>query len=237
MPESKNNLSGGEEAANYTNSLKLIDSYSLNTTMDLEKVIVTGGGNLSQVSERQTVEGVPQQVVTINANTNINFDLMRIFSFGFFRPNTSGLPYHAATFFVGYDYARNMLITYNIEENVHTPRVGLTLKRDRSSLSLRTGVDYRHRTRKEYIDYEESERDRRDDVYIENMAISPSSRKWTGVTVFPRCTKPTSSGSTTPSRASTSWSPSRSSVSNTRFYSIGTIIRAPYRRSPMTSTS
>lgn len=164
---------GGEEAANYTNSLKLIDSYSLNTTMDLEKVIVTGGGNLSQVSERQTVEGVPQQVVTINANTNINFDLMRIFSFGFFRPNTPGLPYHAATFFVGYDYGRNMLITYNIEENVHTPRVGLTLKRDRSSLSLRTGVDYRHRTRKEYIDYEESERDRRDDVYIENMAISP----------------------------------------------------------------
>jgi len=111
--------------------------------------------------------------VTINANTNINFDLMRIFSFGFFRPNTPGLPYHAATFFVGYDYGRNMLITYNIEENVHTPRVGLTLKRDRSSLSLRTGVDYRHRTRKEYIDYEESERDRRDDVYIENMAISP----------------------------------------------------------------
>ncbi len=164
---------GGEQAGNYTNSLKLVDSYSLNTTMDFEKVIVTGGGNLSQVSERQTVEGIPQQVVTLSANTNINLDLMRIFSFGFFRPNTPGLPYHAATFFIGYDYGRNMLITYNIEENVHTPRVGVTLKRDRSSLSLRSGVDYRHRTRKEYIEYDESQRDRRDDIFIANMAISP----------------------------------------------------------------
>ncbi len=164
---------GGEEVGNYTNSLKLVDSYSLNTTMDFEKVIVTGGGNLSQVSERQTVEGVPQQVVTLSANTNINFDLMRIFSFGFFRPNTPGLPYHAATFFIGYDYGRNMLITYNIEENVHTPRLGITLKRDRSSLSLRSGIDYRRRTRKEYIDYDDSKRDRRDDIFIANMAISP----------------------------------------------------------------
>lgn len=164
---------GGDEADNYTNSLKLVDSYSLNTTMDLEKVILTGGCNLSQVSERKAVEGVPQQVVTLSANTNINFDLMRIFSFGFFRPNVPGIPYHAATFFIGYDYGRNMLITYNIEENVHTPKAGVTFKRERSSLGLRAGIDYRHRTREEYIAYEDSERSSRDDVYFANMAISP----------------------------------------------------------------
>ena len=141
--------------------------------MDLEKVILTGGCNLSQVSERKAVEGVPQQVVTLSANTNINFDLMRIFSFGFFRPNVPGIPYHAATFFIGYDYGRNMLITYNIEENVHTPKAGVTFKRERSSLGLRAGIDYRHRTREEYIAYEDSERSSRDDVYFANMAISP----------------------------------------------------------------
>ncbi|HPV96844.1 MAG TPA: hypothetical protein PLZ78_03350 [Spirochaetota bacterium] len=164
---------GGQEAGNYTNSLKLVDSYSFNTTMDLDKVLVTGGGNLSQVSERRAVEGVPQQVVTLGANTNVNFDLMRIFSFGFFRPNALGLPYHAATFFIGYDYGRNMLITYNIEENVHTPKMGVTFKRERSSLGLRAGVDYRHRARKEYIAYDDDRRDFRDDVYFANMAVSP----------------------------------------------------------------
>jgi hypothetical protein len=61
--------------------------------MDLEKFVLNLSGALNQVSERAAVNGMPQQVVSMSSNMNIVLDLMRIFSFGFFRSNKIGEPY------------------------------------------------------------------------------------------------------------------------------------------------
>lgn len=164
---------GGEQAPNYTNSLRLIDTFSVNTTLDLEKVMLSGSGGVNHVSERQSVNGIPQQVITLNTGMNLSFDLMRIFRFWFFRPNAPGLPHHSSSLNIGYDFNRNMLITSNIEENTHSPSAGITFKWDRSSVGVKGGLQYRHRSRKEYISFNANERDARDDVFIGNMALLP----------------------------------------------------------------
>jgi hypothetical protein len=110
---------GGDEADNYTNSLKLVDSYSLNTTMDFERVMVTGGCNLSQVSERKAVEGCLSRVETLSANTNIISTYADI-SFRFSGPMFRH-PVSRGDFFHRVRYG-STCITYNIEENVHTRR-------------------------------------------------------------------------------------------------------------------
>jgi hypothetical protein len=139
----------------------------------MDKAVLNLNGGLNQVSERQIVSGIPQQVVTLNTGADVNFDLMRFFSFWFFRPNRIGQPYHSSNLTVGYDFRRNMIITSNIEEDAHSPRLGLTFKWDRSSLGTRAGLDYRHRSRKEYIPFDDEERDPGDDIYIANMQRLP----------------------------------------------------------------
>ncbi len=161
---------GGGVVSNYTNNLRLIDNYSLNSTMDFEKVVLNLGIGLNQVSERQTVEGVPGQVVTFSNNATLTLDLMRILSFGFFRPNSPGKPFHASTLSLGYDFKRNMLITSNIQEDTHAPSVSIMFKWDRTSLGFKSGMDFRRRCRKEYIPVDDDKRDDRDDIYITNMA-------------------------------------------------------------------
>ncbi len=163
---------GGTTVPDYSNILRAIDNYSLNTTMDLEKAVLNLSSGLNQVVERQIVNGIPQQVITLNTAADINFDLMQIFSFGFFRPNRIGQPYHSSNLNIGYDFRRNMIITSNVEEDAHAPHVGLTFKWDRSSIGTKAGIDYRHRTRKEYISFDDNERDSRDDIYISNMQKS-----------------------------------------------------------------
>ncbi len=99
---------------------------------------------------------------------------MRIFSFSFFRPNKIGMPYHSANLNIGYTFARNMLITSDIEENTHGPNAALTFKRDRSSLGLKTEFNYRQRNKREYISLNESTRSRKDDIYAANMQTKES---------------------------------------------------------------
>ena len=159
----------GSPVVNYNNGLKLIDTFSWSTTLDVDFFMVNLGGGLNQISERQNVYGIPQQVVSLTQNVMLNIDLMEIFRFGFFRPNRIGLPHHSANVNLAYDFTRNMLITSNIEENVHTPSVALTFKRDRSSIGLRGALDYRRRNKREYISLDDSKRSGEDDIYIENM--------------------------------------------------------------------
>ena len=108
--------------------------------LDFEIFILNLSAGINEVSDRQSLYGIPQEVVTINSGSNINFDLMRIFSFSFFRPNKIGMPYHSANLNIGYSFARNMLITSDIEENTHGPNAALTFKRDRQSLGFKNGI-------------------------------------------------------------------------------------------------
>jgi hypothetical protein len=84
------------------------------------------------------------------------------------------LPYHSANLNIGYSFARNMLITSDIEENTHGPNAALIFKRDRQSLGLKTEFNYRQRNKKEYISLNESTRSREDDIYAANMQTKES---------------------------------------------------------------
>lgn len=159
----------GSTVSNYTNNLRVIDNYALTTNVDLERLVLNLSTALNQVSERQAVNGIPQQVVSMSSNMNIVIDLMRVFSFGFFRANTIGKPYHSASLTLGHNFSRNMIITSNINEYSHMPEAGLTFKRDRASLAFKFGFEFRLRSRMEFIPFDYFERSRRDDVYVSNL--------------------------------------------------------------------
>ena len=158
----------------YTNNLKLIDNTGFSSLLDLDVFNVNFGGNINAVSERTALLGIPQEVVSITLNTSISFDLMQIFSFGFFRPNRINLPHHSANLNIGYSFARNMQITSNIEENTHNPNIAITFKRDSSSLGINSEVNFRQRNNKEYISMDDVDRSRKDDIYISNMSATES---------------------------------------------------------------
>ncbi len=160
----------GKVTEDYENTLRLLDNFAANWQVDLGKITVTSIGGLNQVCERQSVYGVPNQVVTANFDLAVTYDLMKLMGFWFFRPNKEGLPYHAAFMTTGYKFETNMLITQNIEEQVHTPTAGLSFKRDRASLSFEFGVNLRKRHSKPYISLNLLKRSYKDQVYIDNMA-------------------------------------------------------------------
>lgn len=159
----------GTPVPEYNNSFRIIDSFSLGSTLDFEMISLTPNAGVTHTSERQIIFGIPQEAITGNADLDLSFDLMQIFSFGFFRPNKIGLPYHSASLRLGYGFMRNMIITSNIEETSHIPGAGVTLKRDRTSVGFDFEFEYKRRNDKEYICPDDSKRDPRDDIYIENM--------------------------------------------------------------------
>jgi len=161
----------GATVPNYTNSLRLIDSFSLSTTLGFHILSVNYTSGLNHVSERQTIFGIPQQSVVITNGINGTVDLMQIFDFSFFRPNKPGIPHHGATMSVGLSYSRNMIITQNIIEDIQTPSLGFTFKRDRMSLGLRGSLEYRFRREHEFIDPDSPEGSS-DYVYAANLSTA-----------------------------------------------------------------
>jgi len=160
----------GEAVANYGNSLRLIDTLSLTGAASAGPVDITVTSGINNLCERHAVLGVPQQVVTLTANAGLSIDIMGVVDIGFFRPNRPGLPHHAATIGAGYGFSRNMIITANIREDVHSPNLGITFKRERASLGFKGAVDFRTRQDKEYIPLDPAERSREDDIYAANMS-------------------------------------------------------------------
>ncbi len=159
----------GKVVQDYDNSLRLLDNFSAAWSLDLDRLTVTSNSGLHQVCERQNLFGIPSQVITANTEVNVNIDLMRFFTFWFFRPNREGIPYHAAFLTAGYRFDINQLITQNLEERVHTPNAGLSFKRDRASLGFNFGVNIKDRESRPYISFNGSRRSWRDYQYFLNM--------------------------------------------------------------------
>ncbi len=159
----------GAPAADYNNTLRLLDNFSIGAAFDFEKFTATADSGVSHTSERQNIRGIPIEMITLNWKLDTGFDLMRIFSLGFFRPNKIGAPYHSANINLGYGFTRNMLITSNIEENSNIPSIGITFKRDRASAGTKFLYEYKKRNKREYISLDEDKRDERDDIYVDNM--------------------------------------------------------------------
>ncbi len=167
-------FSGDEEAADYNNTLRLIENFSLNGSFDFDMLNIYFNGSLNGVAERQNVSGIPGQAVTWALASVFNFDLMKILNFWFFRDNRDDLTHHASFMDISYEFSRNMLITSNIEEDSHKPSAGLTFKWGRSSLGLKGGLEMRYRHEKEYISFNEEDRRSEDDIYVGNMTGNSS---------------------------------------------------------------
>lgn len=161
---------GGEVAADYTNALRLIDTFSLSANASFNPLTVNVTAGLNHVSERSAVNGIPQQAITANTSASLAFDMMQVFSFGFFRPNREDLPYHAATISLTYAYSRSMLITSNIIEDTSSPLFALTFKRGRASLGVRYGMDFRFRRNHEFLD-SGTAGDEEDYIYVTNLSM------------------------------------------------------------------
>ncbi len=163
----------GSAVQYYTNTFRLIDTFSLGTTVSFDAVKVNYSAGLNHVSERTAINSVPQQVVTLTSSANLSFDLMQILHFGFFRPNGEGLAHHSGTMSTGCNLGRNMIITSNVEEDTCAPSLGFTFRRDRASFGLRGSVEFRNRRNHEYID-DDVTAENVDYVYVTNLAATNS---------------------------------------------------------------
>jgi hypothetical protein len=160
----------GTTVTEYSNNLRLLDNFAVNWSLDLNKFTVTSNAGLNQICERQNVTGIPIQVITPSFEINFNFDLMKMFQFGFFRPNREGIPFHSAFLTVGYNFKRNMFVTSDYDESVHTPNVGVSFKRDRMGLTCKFGVDLKQKITNPYISMSLLKRSFKDQKYIDNMS-------------------------------------------------------------------
>ncbi len=164
----------GIPVAGYGNSLRLVDTISGSAVAGFGPADITVTAGLNNLCERKQILSPPQQVVSFTTNAGITVDLMRIFSFGFFRANQAGIPHHASSVHAGYGITRNMIITSNIQEDVHSPNAGITFKRDRAGLGVKGGIDFRFRKDVEYIPLDAEKRRREDDVYAANLSSAAS---------------------------------------------------------------
>jgi len=153
----------------YDNSLKLSDDFSIDSNILTGIGEVNLGLGVSQVIERSNIEGIPGQIVTYSAESTLRIDLMNIFNFWFFRTNRPGISHHRSFLNLGLSYNDSQIITSNVNEKKITPDLSIEFKWGRSNLALGGSLDYRHRSDKEYIDYDTDSEDI-DYIYIENMA-------------------------------------------------------------------
>jgi len=163
-----NGISGITSSTEYNNSLKLMDRFTGDFSIDADLFRFFSSGSISQVSERSNIYGIPNQAVIADMGVSFEFDLMKILNFSFFRKNGEGLPYHSSLLELGLNVTDSMLITYNINEKKITPIAGIVFKWDRTSLGFKYEFDYRQKNDEEYISTDLDENDK-DYVYLQNM--------------------------------------------------------------------
>ncbi len=152
----------------YNNSIKLMDKFTTDISVEGDLFKVFSSGSLSQVCERSNIYGTPNQIVIADAGIDLEFDLMKIFKFSFFRSNGEGLPYHSSFIDFGINFTDSMMITYNINEKKIAPSTGIIFKWDKSSLSFKYEFDYREKMNKEYISTNLNPGES-DYIYLQNM--------------------------------------------------------------------
>ncbi len=161
----------GTPFSDYNNYFRLLDNASFSINWELSPFILFVNSSIHSVSDRNGVNTASQQVVTYTLVSSLTCDLMKIFSFGFFRQNRPDLPYHSATALLEYQWNRYLRITSNILQDEHTPGIGATFKWERSSIAAKFGVSYRTQKWHEFIPVDDNERSAKDDIYFYNMMV------------------------------------------------------------------
>ncbi|MGQ9842708.1 MAG: hypothetical protein ACUVRK_03995 [Spirochaetota bacterium] len=161
----------GVPFSDYNNYFRLLDNASFSINWELSPFIVFLNSSIHSVADRNGVNTPAQQVVTYTLVSSLSCDLMKIFSFGFFRPNKTNLPYHFATALLEYQFNKHLRITSNIMQDEHTPSIGATFKWDRSSIAAKFGVSYHTVKWYEFIPIDDNERSAKDDIYFYNITV------------------------------------------------------------------
>ncbi|GAB4219160.1 MAG: hypothetical protein Kow00102_01550 [Spirochaetota bacterium] len=161
----------GAPFSDYNNYFRLLDNASFSINWELSPFVLFVNSSIHSVSDRNGVNAASQQVVTYTLVSSLSCDLMKLFSFGFFRPNRPDLPYHSATALLEYQWNRYLRITSNILQDEYTPSIGATFKWDRSSIAAKFGISYRTQKWHEFIPLDDNERSARDDIYFYNMMV------------------------------------------------------------------
>ncbi|MCL2154780.1 MAG: hypothetical protein FWH53_03860 [Leptospirales bacterium] len=153
----------------YNNSLRLMDGFTTDLSIDTGIVDISCFWNINQVCERRNIFGVPNQILIMDTGINFEFDLLKIFKFDFLKKDSSDdSTYYSSLINIGLNLADNMLITYNINEKKISPSCGIVFKWNRNSIGFKYDYEFRIRTNKEYISID-LEEDDRDYVYLMNM--------------------------------------------------------------------
>ncbi|NCC45073.1 MAG: hypothetical protein EOM18_16175 [Clostridia bacterium] len=156
------------DSVNYNNSLKLVDDITIDLAIDTGIFDLSVNGGLNQICERSNIYGIPNQVVTLSSGFTMRFDLMNLFSSGFFRENRAGLPFHSSSLDLGFAFSDRMFITSNIDEKTYSPETGVVFRRDRSSIAFSAALDLRIKKDREFINYSKAP-EAKDYIYISNM--------------------------------------------------------------------
>lgn len=154
---------------NYNNYFKLIDNASFAINWELSPFNLFNNFSINSLSERNGVDTPAQQVVSYIFTSTLSLDLMKIFSFGFFRPNRPDAPYHSSTILFEYQFNKYLRITSNILQNEHTPSIGITFKSDRTSWSSKFGISLRTQQWHEFIPIDPIKRAQSDNIYFNNL--------------------------------------------------------------------
>ena len=167
-------FSDGTTVPDYTNNILIRNNAGINSNLVFHKFNVNASAEIISSSERINIQSTPTQVVSNNYAINFEFNLMKYFNFSFFRPNNSNLPFHSSFLTIGHTFSQNKIITSNILENTHSPFVGLLFKWSHSSLNINNSLTFIKKNNHIYIPLIESERDRKDDIYFNNLTETNS---------------------------------------------------------------
>jgi hypothetical protein len=153
----------------YNNSLKFMDGFTTDLSINAGLIDVSCFLNINQVCERRNIFGIPNQVIIMDTGIHFEFDLLKIFKFDFLKNNTGDAPVNYSSLInIGLNVADSMLITYNINEKKISPSSGFVFKWNRNSLGFKYEYEYRKKTNKEYISTSLAENDI-DYIYLMNM--------------------------------------------------------------------
>jgi hypothetical protein len=177
---------GNNVTSPYDNSLKIADNTSISPSFQFSGVDVTSSAGIDHLSERSSIGGIPGQQITWYIKNDVSINLMNIFSFGFFRPNSPDLTKHGAKIDLGYSYSRCALITKNLMENKYTPSAGFSLFWGVSSLTVKGAIDFRTMKHREYISEKNGTRDSRDDIYFNALSLTRYSENSRGYSLTTR---------------------------------------------------
>ncbi len=164
--------SDGTIVADYNNSLNMNDIYNISSNINFKNYGIYSHAGTSQMSERFDIQSIPQQLVSYNAGSEVMFNIVDIFNLKNPLKNLFASKSLSLNLTLGYVYTRNLFITSNLIDNIHTPSAGISAGIDHHSVTIKGNTDFRHRIDREFIVRNNEKRPAADDKYFNNLPMN-----------------------------------------------------------------